>query len=234
MAASEAKSRTDLKVIILGAASVGKTCLLQRYLTGEFAETISSIGASLALKKWGDWNVALWDTAGEERYASLSSFYCRGAAVAILAIDLTEANSVSKLREVFIPLLHDSVESCLTVVVGTKMDSATGPDREVKVSEGRQLAEDEHRKQIERATMRDPDTYLQSVPSKKLYFETSAKTGEGVPELFHFIQTTLIQEQERQGSSSSGGDKGGKKKRMDQSIRVGEGRKEDTKTCCGN
>ena len=33
--------RSDLKVIILGAASVGKTCLLQRYLTGEFAETIS-------------------------------------------------------------------------------------------------------------------------------------------------------------------------------------------------
>ena len=71
------------------------------------------------------------DTAGEERYASLSSFYCRGAAVAILAFDLTEAQSISKLREVFIPLLHDSVESCLTVVVGTKVDRATGADRQV-------------------------------------------------------------------------------------------------------
>ena len=73
------------------------------------------------------------DTAGEERYASLSSFYCRGAAVAILAIDLTEESSVTKLREVFIPLLHDSVESCLTVVVGTKLDCATGSDRQVNV-----------------------------------------------------------------------------------------------------
>jgi len=31
----------DVKLIILGSANVGKTCLLQRYLTGDFAETIS-------------------------------------------------------------------------------------------------------------------------------------------------------------------------------------------------
>jgi GTPase SAR1 family protein len=55
-----AKPKTDIKVIVLGESNVGKTCLLQRYLTGEFAETVTSIGASLALKKWGDWNIALW------------------------------------------------------------------------------------------------------------------------------------------------------------------------------
>ena len=53
----------------------------------------------------------------------MPSFYCRGAAVAILAFDLTEAQSISKLQEVFISLLHDSVESCLT-------DYATGADRQ--------------------------------------------------------------------------------------------------------
>ena len=53
--------------------------------------------------------------------------------MALLAIDLTEADSVSRLKEVFIPLLHDSVESCLTVVVGTKLDCATGPDRQVSM-----------------------------------------------------------------------------------------------------
>ena len=49
---------------------------------------------------------------------------------AILAFELTEAQSISKLQ-VFIPLLHDSVESCLTVVVETKVDRATGADRQV-------------------------------------------------------------------------------------------------------
>lgn len=64
------------------------------------------------------------DTAGEERYASLSSFYCRGANVAILAFDLTSRSSLTKLQEVFIPLLEDSAGTCLTVVVGTKLDLA--------------------------------------------------------------------------------------------------------------
>ena len=53
--------------------------------------------------------------------------------MAILAFDLTEKESLSKLQKVFIPLLHDSVESCLTVVVGTKLDIASGPDREVNL-----------------------------------------------------------------------------------------------------
>lgn len=66
----------------------------------------------------------LKDTAGEEKYASLSSFYCRGAQVAILAFDLTNQKSLDKLKELFIPLLEDSAGSCLTVVVGTKVDLA--------------------------------------------------------------------------------------------------------------
>ncbi|CAI8017175.1 Ras-related protein Rab-20 [Geodia barretti] len=191
---------------------------------------MQSIGASLALKRWGDWNVALWDTAGEERYASLSSFYCRGAAVAILVVDLTEAASVTRLREVFIPLLHDSVDSCLTVVVGTKLDLASGTDREVKTSVGRALAEDEHRKQVERALMRDANSYLQSVPTEKLYYETSAKTGEGVAEVFEFIQGTLLEEMERRRSGGGGRGKGAGG--MDRAIRVGEGGPTKNKSCC--
>ena len=66
----------------------------------------------------------LQDTAGEEKYASLSSFYCRGAHVAILAFDLTSGKSLERLQEVFIPLLEDSAGTCLTVVVGTKVDLA--------------------------------------------------------------------------------------------------------------
>ena len=31
----------DIKLIILGDTNVGKTCLIQRYLTGEFAETVT-------------------------------------------------------------------------------------------------------------------------------------------------------------------------------------------------
>ena len=67
MAVATPKMKADFKLIIFGASNIAKTCLIQHYLTGSFAETLTSIGASLAFKKWGDWNVALWDTTGKEK-----------------------------------------------------------------------------------------------------------------------------------------------------------------------
>ena len=104
-------------------------------------------------------------------------------------------------------------------------------------SEGRQLAEQEHHRQTEKAKQKNPNTYLQSVPAKKLYFETSAKSGEGVGELFEFIRSTLVVELERQSSSGSernGRRRGGGKSGTDQPIKVGEdrGSREREKTCC--
>ena len=147
--------------------------------------------------------------------------------MAILAFDLTEKRSVAKLQEVFIPLLHDSVHSCLTIIVGTKLDLATGNDRQVKTSEGRQLAEEEHRLQLEKAVERDPGTYLRTVQAKKLYFETSAKSGDGVSEIFELIQSVVLPELERQAGGSGGG------RVKDRSITVGEAADErKDRPCC--
>ena len=47
---------------------------------------------------------------------------------------------MNKLNEIFIPLLADSVESCLTIVVGTKLDLVESEGHQVKDSEGQELA----------------------------------------------------------------------------------------------
>ncbi|XP_064383518.1 ras-related protein Rab-20-like [Halichondria panicea] len=188
---AEVKSKADAKLIILGCANIGKTCLIQRYLNDKFADTISSVGASLALKRWEDWTVAVWDTAGEEKYAALSAFYCRGASVAILAFDLTDATSLDKLIETFIPLLEDSVTNCLTLVAGTKLDLVDTKGRQIKSSQGEELAEELYRTQLESAKGVQ-DTCLKGLDPKRLYFETSAKTGEGVGGLFEHAQSVLL------------------------------------------
>lgn len=132
------------------------------------------------------------DTAGEEKYASLSAFYCRESSVAILAFDLTSRESLDKLNEIFIPLLADSVQSCLTVVVGTKLDLVASEGQQVKSSEGQQLAEQQLAFHLERAQQTNPDSYLKDIDGRKLYFETSAKDDVGISELFEKIQGIVI------------------------------------------
>lgn len=141
------------------------------------------------------------DTAGEEKYASLSAFYCRGASVAVLAFDLTSSTSFNKLRDIFIPLLQDSVDNCLTVVVGTKADLLDSKEREVRSSEGRALAVQQHRFQLERALQHNPNTFLKDLDGSKLYYETSSKTGSGVDKLFEDIQCILLAELEKTGNN---------------------------------
>ena len=183
--------------------------------------------------------LVLQDTAGEEKYASLSSFYCRGASVAIFAFDLTDRRSLEKLQEVFIPLLEDSVDRCLPVVVGTKLDLVPERGRQVKTSEGQELAETELHTLLERALKINPNSYLKTVQGKKLYFETSAKSGEGVTELFEHIQSVILPQLEKTNSGARQGRTASKRgKAQERSIRLdaGDGLQQSlpTNKCCGS
>ena len=168
----------------------------------------------------------LQDTAGEEKYASLSSFYCRGAHVAILAIDLTKKSSLEKLEQVFIPLLEEQAPTCFTVVVGTKLDLINSKGREIGSSEGKSLAVRQHQRQLERALRSNPNTFLVKVQSHESYFETSSKTGAGVTDLFQYIERIVLIQLQKSGVSPGGGDtseknrRGSSRARPDSTIRL--------------
>lgn len=119
------------------------------------------------------------DTAGEERYASLSSFYCRGASAAILAYDLTRQNSLKVLKERHIPLLESAEKNCFCVIVGTKLDLVNDSTREISAEIGRSLAQHQNK---------DKGLDLKSIP----YFETSSKSGKNVDEVFSLILNTCL------------------------------------------
>ena len=74
------------KVLLLGAAGVGKTCLFNQFVSGVFSETTNAtIGCDMKIKdvsyksdKTGNvYNIKLevWDTSGQERFQSLAKQY---------------------------------------------------------------------------------------------------------------------------------------------------------------
>jgi len=126
--------RTLLKVILLGDSGVGKTSLLERYITNKFSIMYkATIGADFMTKEVElDKNrlvtLQLWDTAGQERFQSLGTSFYRGADCCVLVYDVTMKEAFDDLelwRREF--LLHAGINSSDAetypfVVVGNKVD----------------------------------------------------------------------------------------------------------------
>ncbi|OMJ95025.1 hypothetical protein SteCoe_1726 [Stentor coeruleus] len=92
----------EVKVILLGSSSVGKTCVINRYTKDEFTQsTMATVSAGFQLKevRIGQYSVKmqLWDTAGQERFASLSKMFYRGCHACIFVFDLSEPRTLQAL-----------------------------------------------------------------------------------------------------------------------------------------
>ncbi|AEO69936.1 uncharacterized protein THITE_2120693 [Thermothielavioides terrestris NRRL 8126] len=124
------------KVILLGPSGTGKSCLLHRFVKNEwrvlssqtigveFASKIIKVGTGARRKRI---KLQLWDTAGTERFRSVSRSYYRGAAGAILIYDITSRASFNSLQ----PFLNDAralaSPNLSLVLVGNKLDLAGDP-----------------------------------------------------------------------------------------------------------
>merc|ERR1711934_84112 len=172
-----------LKVILLGDSGVGKTSLMNKYVTSKFSNTYkATIGADFLTKQIeidGKMvTIQIWDTAGQERYESLGNAFYRGADACVLVFDVNNLESFQRLKwwqEKFmanskgsskrLPKPGDaSMPKALFMVLGNKCDMESG--RQVTEKKARQWTEDE---------------------GNLAYFETSAKDGTNVEEAFQVL-----------------------------------------------
>jgi len=115
-----------LKCVLLGKAAVGKSCLFERYLHDRFsADMVNTVGAGFGAKhlKLGKRTVSLgiWDTAGSERYESMTRHYYKGAEAAIVCYDLTDGASFERVK-FWVNELLAVEENAIIAIVGTKSD----------------------------------------------------------------------------------------------------------------
>eukprot|EP00290_Baffinella_frigidus_P015059 CAMPEP_0180157762 /NCGR_PEP_ID=MMETSP0986-20121125/26450_1 /TAXON_ID=697907 /ORGANISM="non described non described, Strain CCMP2293" /LENGTH=197 /DNA_ID=CAMNT_0022107375 /DNA_START=62 /DNA_END=651 /DNA_ORIENTATION=+ len=169
----------EAKVVVLGDTGVGKTCLVQRFVEGKFVpHGASTIGASFMVKKMNidgaKLTMQIWDTAGQERFRSMAPMYYRGAAAAILVLDVTSADSFDKVRSWVEELKSNAPGELVLALACNKADLV-----------------DERRVPLQEA-----EAYARSIGATA--FDTSAKSDKGIEPLFACVAKGVMEKKARE------------------------------------
>ena len=66
-------------------------------------------------------NLAIWDTAGEEKFDSLTNFYCRNATAALVCYDITNYETFANLQRWVDKITLEAEKNCSMILVGNKL-----------------------------------------------------------------------------------------------------------------
>lgn len=135
-----------LKVVLIGDSGVGKSNLVLRFAKNKYvATTKQTIGFEFATKtvRVGErrFKAQIWDTAGQDRFQSLTAAYYRNAVGAMIVYDVTNRASFENVTKWLAQVHEHSHESLVLVLVGNKCDLAHIPNaRQVSTLEAARFA----------------------------------------------------------------------------------------------
>ncbi len=171
------------KIVVLGEGAVGKTAIVTRFSHGFFrTDYKTTIGSQFAVKNIDIQNddgsrntvkLQIWDVAGQSRFQILRPMYYRGSSGGIIVFDVTRRRTFIVLEEWLEELEKAVGRKIPLVLVANKTDL---PDRVVEPAEGKAFA-DSH-----------------EMP----YMESSAKTGEGIVDIFEELGTVLVENRRKE------------------------------------
>ncbi|PWY66860.1 ras-domain-containing protein [Aspergillus heteromorphus CBS 117.55] len=169
------------KIILLGPSGAGKSCVLHRFVKNEWRVLSSqTIGVEFSSKivKLGAGprrtriKLQLWDTAGTERFRSVSRSYYRGAAGAILIYDITSHASFASLPTFLMDARALASPNLSVLLAGNKMTAT-------HTTYGREVSPEE-------------TSHWASKSNIPVAVEISALTGDGVEEIFNRLARIIV------------------------------------------
>jgi len=201
-ATGSADKAVQVKLVLLGEAAVGKSSVVLRFVSNEFQPNKEpTIGAAFLTQKCRLEDRVLryeiWDTAGQERFHSLAPMYYRNAQAAVVVYDVTKATSLEKAKSWVKELQRQANPNIVIALAGNKIDlvqpSASSPPG-TSSPEPEDEADDATATPGETPGASGEPESLRQVPREEaqayateaglLFFETSAKTGDGIVEIF--------------------------------------------------
>ena len=204
-------SEIDLKLLLVGDTSVGKTSILSKYIDDIFEENqISTIGVEYKVKSLiingRKINLRIWDSSGQERFRSITQSFFRNAEGILYIFDLTEKKTFEGVKQ----WLIDSESYNLNIkkiLVGNKVD----------------LVE---KRKVEREII---DNFVKKIQLK--YYEMSAKDGTNIDNVFRELAEMILSgfSEEDLNEKLNISDLGQKK---DGSFIITNPKKNQKKKCC--
>jgi len=169
-------SSFKLKVLLTGAAAVGKTSLVQRFIKNRFQANYKlTVGVDILTKdvefRPGEIaTLSIWDIGGQQRFEFIRSTFYKGAAGALLVFDLTREQTYTETRKWLTEIRQFAGEDIPFVFIGNKADLIEDVGLVIDRDEARAYAENE----------------------RSIYIETSAKTGVNVDEAFTELTRRIL------------------------------------------
>jgi len=160
------------KLVIIGDTGVGKSCLLLRFTDQNWRRDHQlTIGVEFAARNIDIAGtmvkLQIWDTAGQEAFRSITSAYYRGATGGLVVYDVTRKHSFANVAVWLDEVRRKTAPDTVLMLVGNKTDLGK---REVSYEEGQRFA----------------------AWHGLLFQEASAKSGEGVDEVFGLIAKRIL------------------------------------------
>ena len=115
------------KVVLLGEGRVGKTSILIRFCQNNYDDRQQpTLQASYLDKKLNvdqqSVHLSIWDTAGQERFHALGPIYYRDADAALLVYDITDGDTLGRVRKWVTELKRHASENIVMAIAGNKSD----------------------------------------------------------------------------------------------------------------
>ena len=188
----------SFKIVLMGSSGVGKTSIINRYLKHTFDdETLTTTGICFNSKtinfeatndsckidvkilNYKFYKIQIWDTAGQEKYKSITRIYYQKSDAIIFVYDITDLKSYEDLKVLYEEVKENiDISKVLVCIVGNKSDKYN----------------------LQQIKKEEAEKYAESI--KGIYRCVSALSYFGIKELFESIGNELMKEYRKESGAS--------------------------------